>query len=143
MAVEIRLLGRVDAIVDGRSLPVRRRKQRAVLAMLALRANRTVAADELIDGLWGDRPPASAAKNLQSYVSQLRKALVSDDAGASIVTRGRGYELQVAEEAVDAVRFERLVEEAAREPRSPTSPPSRSQLPRSAGLRSFTYGLSS
>ena len=84
--------------------------------MLALRANRTVAADELIDGLWGDRPPASAAKNLQSYVSELRKALASDGAGASIVSRGRGYELRVAEEAVDALRFEDLVEEAARQP---------------------------
>ena len=84
--------------------------------MLALRANRTVAADELIDGLWADHPPASAAKNLQSYVSELRKALASDGAGASIVTRGRGYELRVAEEAVDALRFEDLVEEAARQP---------------------------
>ncbi len=84
--------------------------------MLALRANRTVAADELIDGLWGDRPPTSAAKNLQSYVSELRKALASDGAGASIVSRGRGYELRVAEEAVDALRFEDLVEEAARQP---------------------------
>ena len=73
MAVEIRVLGRVDAIVDGRSLPVKGGKQRAVLAMLALRANRAVAAGELIDGLWGDRPPASAAKNVQYYVSQLRK----------------------------------------------------------------------
>src|SRR4051794_5145715 len=118
MAVEIRVLGRVDAVVDGRSLPLTRRKQRAVLAMLALRANHTVGADELIDGLWGDRPPASAAKNLQSYVSQLRKALVSDEAGAGIVTRGRGYELRVAEDAVDAGRFERRVEEAAREPAS-------------------------
>ena len=84
--------------------------------MLALRANRTVAADELIDGLWADHPPASAAKNLQSYVSELRKALASDGGGASIVTRGRGYELRVAEEAVDALRFEDLVEEAARQP---------------------------
>ena len=84
--------------------------------MLALRANRTVAADELIDGLWADHPPASAAKNLQSLVSQLRKALASDGAGASIVSRGRGYELRVAEEAVDALRFEDLVEEAARQP---------------------------
>src|SRR5262245_11834234 len=84
--------------------------------MLALRANRTVAADELIDGLWADDPPASAAKNLQFYVSELRKALASDGAGASIVTRGRGYELRVAEEAVDALRFEEMVEEAARQP---------------------------
>ncbi len=115
MAVEIRVLGRVDAIVDGRSLPVKGGKQRAVLAMLALRANRAVAAGELIDGLWGDRPPASAAKNVQNYVSQLRKALPSDDSGATIVTRGRGYELQLPDDAVDAARFERLVERARRE----------------------------
>src|SRR5918995_2910508 len=114
MAVEIRVLGRVDAIVDGRSLPVKGGKQRAILAMLALRANRAVAADELIDGLWGDRPPASAAKNVQYYVSQLRKALASYDSGASIVTRGRGYELQLPDDAVDAARFERLVERARR-----------------------------
>ena len=43
--------------------------------MLALRANRTVSADELIDGLWGDRPPASAAKNLQSYVSRVAQGI--------------------------------------------------------------------
>jgi DNA-binding SARP family transcriptional activator len=104
MAIEIRVLGRVDAINDGRSLPLRRRKQRAVLAMLALRANRTVGADALIDGLWGERPPASAAKNVRYYVSQLRKALAFDDSGASIVTHGRGYELQLAEEAVDPRR---------------------------------------
>ena len=115
MAVEIRVLGRVDAIVDGRSLPLRGGKQRAVLAMLALRANRTVAADELIDGLWGDHPPQSAAKNVQYYVSQLRKALASDESEAQIVTHGRGYELQLPDDAVDAARFERLVERARRE----------------------------
>src|SRR5918994_7361565 len=86
--------------------------------MLALRANHTVSADELIDGLWGEDPPASAAKNLQLYVSQLRKALDAGGAGASIVTRGRGYELRLPEGAVDATRFERLVAEAARQPAS-------------------------
>jgi DNA-binding SARP family transcriptional activator/WD40 repeat protein len=109
LAIEIRVLGRVEALVDGRSLPLKRSKQRGVLAMLALHANRRVSADELIDGLWGERPPASAAKNLQFYVSQLRKALASDDCSASIVTQGGGYELRVPEEAVDALRFERLV----------------------------------
>jgi WD40 repeat protein/DNA-binding SARP family transcriptional activator len=116
MAVEIRVLGRVDALLDGRALPLRGSKQRAVLAMLALRANRTVSADELIDGLWAEDPPASAAKNLQLYVSQLRKALAGGGTGASIVTHGRGYELRLQEDAVDATRFERLVEEAAHEP---------------------------
>ena len=118
MAVEIRVLGRVDALADGRALRLRGSKQRAVLAMLALRANRTVGADELIDGLWGEDPPASAAKNLQLYVSQLRKALDAGGPAATIVTHGRGYELQLTEDAVDATRFERLVEEAAREPAS-------------------------
>ena len=115
MAVEIRVLGRVDALVDGRVLPLRGSKQRAVLAMLALRANRTVSADSLIDGLWGERPPESAAKNVQTHVSRLRKALAADGSEASIVTHGRGYELQLSEEAVDAVRFERLVERARRD----------------------------
>ena len=111
MALEIKVLGRVDAFIDGRSLPLGGSKQRAVLAILALRANRTVAMDELIDGLWGDGPPASAAKNVQLYVSRLRKALAAagSDSEARIATRGRGYELRLPEGAVDAARFERLV----------------------------------
>ena len=112
MAVEIRVLGRVDVLVNGRSLPLRGSKERGVLAMLALRANRTVSTDELIDGLWADHPPASAAKNVQLHISRLRKALASDACPASIVTHGRGYELQLPEDAVDALRFEQLVERA-------------------------------
>ena len=84
--------------------------------MLALRPNSALSSDELIDGLWGERPPASAAKNLQLYVSRLRRALADSGSGARIVTRGRGYELQVGPDAVDAARFERLIELAEREP---------------------------
>ena len=83
--------------------------------MLALSANRTVSSEELIDGLWAGRPPPSAAKNVQLHVSRLRKAFGSDDCGASIVTHGRGYELRVSEDAVDAVRFEQLIERARRD----------------------------
>ncbi len=86
-----------------------------MLALLALRANRTVSADELIDGLWAERPPASAAKNVQLYVSRLRKALDANGTDARIVTRGRGYELQLPDDALDAARFEGLVERAHRE----------------------------
>ncbi len=118
MAFEVRLLGSVEALVDGHSLALGGSKQRSVVAMLALHANRTVSADTLIDGLWAERPPDSAAKNVQLHVSRLRKAFASDDCGASIVTHGRGYELRVAEGAVDALRFEHLVEEAARGPAS-------------------------
>jgi DNA-binding SARP family transcriptional activator/WD40 repeat protein len=118
VAFEIKVLGRVDLLIDGRAVPLGGSKQRAVLAMLALRANRTLSADELIDGLWGERPPASAAKMVQLYVSRLRKAIDANGSGARIVTRGRGYELRVADDVVDATRFERLVEEAARGPAS-------------------------
>ena len=83
--------------------------------MLALRANRTVSADELIDGLWGERPPASAVKNVQLYVSRLRKVLNASRSGAGIVTHGRGYELQLPDDAVDAARFEQLVGRARRD----------------------------
>lgn len=81
--------------------------------MLALRANATVSSDELIEGLWGEAAPASGVKMVQLYVSQLRRLL--DGTEAEIVTRGRGYELRVDSDAVDAIRFERLVEQAARD----------------------------
>ena len=115
MAFEVRLLGSVEALVDGHSLALGGSKQRSVVAMLALHANTTLSADELIDGLWGDDPPPSAAKNIQQNVSRLRKALGEGRAEAEILTRGRGYELRLATGAVDALRFEQLVEEAARE----------------------------
>ena len=120
MSFEIKVLGRVDLLIDGQAVPLGGSKQRAVLAMLALRANRTLSADELIEiGLWGERPPASAAKGVQLYVSRLRKAIDANGSGARIVTRGRGYELRVAyDDVVDATRFERLVEEAGRGPAS-------------------------
>jgi YVTN family beta-propeller protein len=110
--MEIRLLGLTEASLGGRAVRLGGAKQRALLAMLALHPNTPVSVDRLIEGLWGERPPASASKSIQIYVSQLRKLIKGDD--AEIVTRGRGYELRVGADAVDSVRFERLVEEAAR-----------------------------
>src|SRR4051794_293949 len=75
--------------------------------MLALQVNQAVSADRLSEGLWGERAPASAAKMVQLYVSQLRKLLRGS--AAEILTRGRGYELRLAADRVDAARFERLV----------------------------------
>ena len=108
--MQLRLLGSVEASVEGRALPLGAAKQRAVLAMLALRPGRTVSADELMEGLWGEDPPATAAKMVQQYVSHLRRLL---DARSAIVTRGRGYELRIAPDDVDACRFERLIAEGA------------------------------
>ncbi len=64
-------------------------------------------ADRLIEGLWGEQPPATAPKLVQVLVSQLRKQLAGAD--AEIVTRGRGYELRMDPDGVDALRFERLL----------------------------------
>ena len=111
--MQLRVLGPIEASVDGRSLNLGGTKQRAVLAMLCLEANHVVSADRLIDGLWGERPPTSAAKMIQNYVWRLR-GILGEEAGAEIVTRGRGYELRVDEDAVDVRRFERLMTEAWR-----------------------------
>ena len=73
--MDIRLLGPVEASVDGRAVAVAPGKPRALLAMLALHAGSTVSSERLIDGLWAEPPPATAPKLVQLHVSQLRKAL--------------------------------------------------------------------
>jgi WD40 repeat protein/DNA-binding SARP family transcriptional activator len=107
--MDVRLLGPVEASVDGRAVAVGAGKPRALLAMLALNAGSTVSSDRLIDGLWGDPPPATAAKLVQLHVSQLRKALAAAGNGKQIVTRGHGYELRLGPEELDLTRFQRLV----------------------------------
>ena len=107
--MDLRLLGPVELRLGDGPVELGPRKQRAVLAMLALRAGRTVPTDALIEGLWGEDPPASATKMLQLYVSHLRPLL--DGNGAAIVTHGRGYALHLGDDEVDAARAERLVEQ--------------------------------
>src|SRR5664279_33508 len=110
-SVEIRVLGRLE-VWDGQvPLAIGGTKQRAVLAMLALRANKIVSTDFLVDGLWGEAPPASAINVVQAYVSRLRKALLAarpTAPQADIVRRRPGYLLELDSEAVDVHRFERL-----------------------------------
>src|SRR4051794_17045543 len=108
--VDLRLLGPLEVRLGDGPIELGPRKQRAVLAMLALRAGRTVSVDALIEGLWGEEPPASAPKMVQLYISHLRTALNGD--GARILTHGRGYELELSDGEVDAARFERLLEES-------------------------------
>ncbi len=108
--MEVRLLGPLEVRLGDGLIPLGPRKQRAVLAMLALEPGRTVSADRLAEGLWGDSLPPSAAKMVQLYVSHLRRVLDGD--AVRIVTRGRGYALELAEGEVDAVRAERLLLES-------------------------------
>src|SRR5262245_57869364 len=111
--MNVSVLGPLEASVDGRQVALGAGKPRALLAILALHAGEAVSTERLIEGLWGESPPASATKLVQLYVSQLRKALTTAGDGAAIVTRGHGYELRLAPEEVDAGRFERLVAEGA------------------------------
>jgi predicted ATPase/DNA-binding SARP family transcriptional activator len=101
--LEFRILGPLEVLKDGTPLPLGPRKQRALLALLLLNANRVVSTDRLIDELWTGRPPPGAAKTLRSYVSRLR-ALV----GASrVLSRPPGYMLTLEPGQLDAQEFER------------------------------------
>jgi predicted ATPase/DNA-binding SARP family transcriptional activator len=105
--MEYRILGPLELVDGGRPVTLSARKQRALLLCLLLRANEAVSTDGLIDALWGEDAPSSAAKLVQVYVSQLRRSL---GAGA-IETCPPGYLIRVAPEQVDAARFERLLAE--------------------------------
>src|SRR6266511_4636867 len=157
--MEFQLLGPLEVWEDGRPLSLGGTKQRALLAILLLRANEVVSRDVLIDELWGEQPPASAAHSVEAYVSRLRKTLHADRAGEPIlVTRPPGYMLRVDFEKLDLHRYERLLEEGRRAlathapdhalqklsdalslwrgPRSATSPSSHSRRSRSNASRS-------
>jgi DNA-binding SARP family transcriptional activator/DNA-binding beta-propeller fold protein YncE len=108
--MEFRILGPLEFVDGDTIIRPQAAKQRALLGVLLLQPNEVVSSERLIDELWGERPPATAAKTLQTYVSQLRRLLGAD----VIATRPPGYVLRVEEDAVDAARFRRLTAEGRR-----------------------------
>jgi DNA-binding SARP family transcriptional activator len=108
--MEFRLLGPLEVAEHDRLLALGGVKQRSVLAVLLLHANEVVSADRLIDELWGQTPPATAAKSIQVYVSRLRKELGE----GRLETRAPGYILRVDPSELDLARFQQLVGEARR-----------------------------
>jgi DNA-binding SARP family transcriptional activator len=106
--LEFRILGPLEALDDERSLPLGGQKQRALLAILLLRAGQVVSTDRLIDDLWGEHPPRTAATSLQNFVSHLRKAL----GAGTLVTRQPGYLIDLNGSELDLHEFERLVRSA-------------------------------
>lgn len=112
--MEFRILGPLEILDDaGVSIALRGSRERAVLTLLLLSANRVVSAERLIDDLWGDRPPDGATHALQVHVSRLRKSLRDAGGEELLVTRPPGYVLKVDPSAVDAVRFESLLTQAS------------------------------
>jgi DNA-binding SARP family transcriptional activator/tetratricopeptide (TPR) repeat protein len=113
--VEYRVLGSLEVVGDGTPIHVGPLKQRALLILLLVHANRVVPIERLIDELWAGRPPAQATITLQSYVSSLRRTLEpgrpAGAASALLMWRSPGYLLRVEPDELDMLRFERLVQE--------------------------------
>ncbi|HUK93439.1 MAG TPA: BTAD domain-containing putative transcriptional regulator [Gaiellaceae bacterium] len=105
--MDFRILGPLEVWDRGRPIELRRRKPRALLAMLLLHAGEAVSSDALIDALWAEDAPRTARAALQNYVAQLRRELGPGLVGS---TPG-GYMLEASAEQIDLGRFERLVAE--------------------------------
>ncbi|HWO79017.1 BTAD domain-containing putative transcriptional regulator [Gaiella sp.] len=107
-AAEVRVLGPVEVVDDDGPVSLSA-KQRRLLAALVVADGRACGVDELVWATWGESSPASAAKLVQVYVSQLRKVLPN---ALRIVTRAGAYALELEHDVLDAHRFERLVAES-------------------------------
>lgn len=110
VSIRIGVLGPIEVTVDGQSVAVGGRNQRAVLAALLLSLNRAVSVDALAYVVWGDEQPPSAHATLQTYVSHLRRLC------GNVVRFGDDcYTLELPADSVDLVVFERLVDKARHE----------------------------
>ncbi|AUY50016.1 AfsR/SARP family transcriptional regulator [Streptomyces sp. CB01881] len=116
-ALRFQVLGPVQAWLDGKPLALGSPQQQAVLTTLLLRAGHPVTAQDLVDGLWGDRPPTQAVAALRTYVSRLRSVIEPKREvrrpAELLVSVADGYALHIPGEALDVAVFEKLAAEAA------------------------------
>ena len=114
--VRIKVLGSLAAEVGGGRVGLGGPRQRGVLAQLLAARGAVVPVDRIIDDLWQGRPPAKAAASLQAYVSNLRRLLEPRrgprEPARLLVSEPPGYAVRLASDAVDAWRFEQLLEQA-------------------------------
>ena len=120
---EFRILGPLEALLDGSPVDLGGQRQRALLAALLVHHGQVVSTDGLVDLLWGEQAPKTATTSLQNAVSQLRRALGPD----VVETRAPGYIFAADPAAIDAVRFEMLLGQARSSPAA-----ERAQILRSA-----------
>jgi YVTN family beta-propeller protein len=107
--MHFRVLGPLQVVdEDGRSLVLGGPKQRALLALLLMEANRPLSKDRLIDALWGEHAPVSSSETVDTYISRLRRILGPD----RLTRRPAGYELRVDAGELDLSTFDALVSEA-------------------------------
>ena len=129
--MQVRLFGELEAEHAGVPVPVRGAKQRALLALLALRPGQPVSADRLIDVLWGDGQAAHPANALQAQIGQLRRTF----GPAAIITTEAGYALDAGPDDVDVIRFEHLVAQGRRLAEAGQAADASAALGQALGLR--------
>ncbi|MCC8249407.1 AfsR/SARP family transcriptional regulator [Saccharothrix luteola] len=133
----VQVLGPIRAWRDGTALALGPAGRKAVFAVLALAHGKPVPRAELVDALWGERPPASAANIIHTHVKHLRQLLEPErgprSPSTTIPTVGDGYALDLPADAVDASRFRSLVARA--------SALAHDEPPRAADLLTEALGL--
>lgn len=113
--LEIGMLGPFQASGPTGNLKCGSRKERALLAVLALRAEGLVPFARLVEELWENDAPEGAATTVRTLLSRLRRALDEAGAGPILVSRrGLGYRLDIERDRVDVLRFERLLQKSRR-----------------------------
>ncbi|HEX6917221.1 MAG TPA: BREX system ATP-binding domain-containing protein, partial [Phycicoccus sp.] len=116
--MRVGVLGPVEVVVAGDPVELGPRKQRALLALLALAGGRPVSVDAMADALWPEGPPASLAATLQAYVARLRRVLEPERVARArptvVVTVEPGYALRLPPGGLDAAAFEATVTEVHR-----------------------------
>ena len=100
-SLEFGILGPLQVTGGGQALALGGPRQRLVLVVLLLEANRLVTTERLIERVWGDEEPETARGTLQAYISRLRRVLGS----GRLQSLPRGYRLDVRPDEVDALRF--------------------------------------
>lgn len=110
-SVSVRVLGPFEVRVDDRPVSLPAGRLRTLLAALAMSANKPMSVDHLAAAVWGERLPRNATRSLQTYAGRLRSAL----GGARIDSNASGFALGIDPDAVDALRFVRLLDESVRQ----------------------------
>src|SRR5919201_6216925 len=105
--MDYRILGPLEALDGERSIALGGPRQRALLALLLLHGNEPLTRDVIIDELWGEQPPPTAAKVVQNCVSALRKEL--PNAAEALRTVGPAYVLRLEPRGPDRDRFARVI----------------------------------
>lgn len=114
LQIMISVLGPLSVTIDGADVTPTAPKLRTIIALMALRRNSVVTVGSLIDELWGEEPPGSAAATLQTYMYQLRRILTANDFNGKdvLLTKPVGYELRLKPDELDVDIFRKLVDQA-------------------------------